>query len=327
MSESPKSRPRSTLPTRRVWARRVGTFVAVPYLAVAAMLATLQRTLTYLPDREPVPASAAGLPPQQVRDVTLTTGDGLTLDGWLVLARGAVFAENDLAASLQDGRPLVLYFPGNGGHRGYRLREIRQLSGLGCHILYFDYRGYAGNPGRPAEEPITADAREVWRYATGELHVSPERIVLWGESLGGGVAVRLALDLCESGDVPAGLILRSTFTSLADAAAWHYPWLPVRWLLIDRYSSIERIPRITCPLLILHGRQDRIVPFEHSQRLFAAAPAASANGVPSRFVELPNAGHNDIMYVAADEVAEAVQQFLESTRLSVVSGHSSVERP
>jgi fermentation-respiration switch protein FrsA (DUF1100 family) len=303
----------------------VGTFVAVPYLAAAAMLATLQRTLIYLPDREPVPASSSGLPPEQVRDVTLTTGDGLTLDGWLVLARAAAFAENDLAASVHDERPLILYFPGNGGHRGYRLKEIRQLAGLGCHILYFDYRGYAGNPGRPAEEPIASDAREVWRYATSELRVPPERIVLWGESLGGGVAVRLASDVCESGGVPAGLILRSTFTSLADAAGWHYPWLPVRWLLIDRYPSIERIPRIACPLLILHGRRDRIVPFAHGERLFAAAPHTSRNGIPPKFVELPAAGHNDIMYVAAEEVADAVQQFLQATRLSVVGRQPSAE--
>jgi fermentation-respiration switch protein FrsA (DUF1100 family) len=97
---------------------------------------------------------------------------------------------------------------------------------------------------------------------------------------------------------------------MTDAAAWHYPWLPVRWLLLDRYPSIERIPRVDCPLLVLHGRQDRIVPFEMGQSLYAAAPERSHNGVPKSFVALPGAGHNDVMYVAAEEVGEAVRRFL-----------------
>jgi hypothetical protein len=271
------------------------------------MLALLQRKLMYLPLREAVPAAATGLPHGQIHDVSLQTHDGLTLHGWLVLADDA---PRDPQSISTDERPLIVYFPGNGGHRGNRLKEVRQFIGLGCHVLYFDYRGYAENPGRPTEADLARDGDRAWQFATQDLGVSPGRIILWGESLGGGVATRLAADLSDQGQIPRGLILRATFTSMTDAAAWHYPWLPVRWVLLDRYPSIERIPRVASPLLVLHGEQDRIVPIEMGQRLFAAAPVRAHNGVPKTFVALPEAGHNDVMYVAADEVGEAVRGFL-----------------
>lgn len=291
----------------RSLAGRAATWGLIPYVFVAAMLALLQRKLMYLPLREAVPAVTTGLPDGQIHDVTLQTHDGLMLHGWLALADDA---PRDRQSISSDNRPLILYFAGNGGHRGYRLKEIRQFLGLGCHVLYFDYRGYAENPGHPTEAELARDADRAWQFATQELGVSPGRIVLWGESLGGGVAVRLAADLSDQGKLPRGLILRGTFTSMTDTAAWHYPWLPVRWLLLDRYPSIDHIPRVACPLLVLHGQQDRIVPFEMGQRLFAAAPERSRSGVPKTFVSLPAAGHNDVMYVAADEVGEAVRGFL-----------------
>jgi fermentation-respiration switch protein FrsA (DUF1100 family) len=288
------------------------TWVLLPYVLVAAMFTLLQRKLIYLPLRESVSALETGLPAEQIRDVQVTTEDGLTLRGWLILADGALPAPTAHREALaSDERPLIIYFAGNGGHRAYRLPEIDQFINLGCHVLYFDYRGYADNPGSPTEADFARDARTVWQYATGELAVPPARIVLWGESLGGAVATRLAAEVCEAGDVPRGLMLRSTFTSLVEAGGWHYPWLPVRWVLIDRYPSIERIPRITCPLLVIHGRQDQIVPFEMGERLYAAAPAQSRNGVAKTFLELPEAGHNDVMYVAAGEVERALSAFLE----------------
>mgnify|MGYP002626874220 CR=1 FL=1 len=126
------------------------------------------------------------------------------------------------------------------------------------------------------------------------------------------MATQLTASLCEEGMSPCGLMLRGTFTALTDAAAYHYPWLPVRWLLIDRYPSLERIPQVTCTLLVIHCRQDRIIPFEQGQRLFTAAPDKSHNGIAKTFVALPQAGHNDVMYVAADEVGAAVAGFLDS---------------
>lgn len=293
-------------PRRRLY-YRLACYAVVPYLFLTGMLAFLQRTLIYLPDTAPALASQSGFENRQLREVTRTTADGLTLHGWFIAADGA---EADEQLPPDDPHPLVLYFPGNGGNRSYRLKEIRQLTSLGCHVLYFDYRGYAGNPGKPTEADIALDAHATWDYAVHQLGAQEKRIVIWGESLGGGVATRLAYDLASLKITPGGLILRCTFTSLVDAGAYHYPWLPVRWVLIDRYPSIDRIASVSCPVLIIHGREDRIVPFEHGQRLFAAARTESHNGIEKQFLDLPQAGHNDMMYVAAEEIRAAVEEFL-----------------
>src|SRR5207302_1312059 len=129
---------------------------------------------------------------------------------------------------------------------------------------------------------------------------------------GGGVSVRLASELCQKKIPPAGLILRSTFSSLTDAAAYHFPWLPVRWVLIDRFLSQQLIRDVTCPVLQVHGRRDTIVPLALGQRLFAAAPEKSASGLPKRFVELPSADHNDVMETSGPEVSRAIREFFES---------------
>lgn len=289
---------------------RLTCYALLPYLVVVGMFTFLQRKLIYIPDRSPALARDVGFVNGELREVNRVTDDGLTLHGWFIAAAGA--GEAPAALADDDPHPLVLYFPGNAGHRGYRDKEIRQLRALGCHVLYFDYRGYAENPGQPTEADLARDARSAWDYAIETLGARPEQIMIWGESLGGGVATGLAYDLCGDGATPRGLILRCTFTSLVDAGAHHYPWLPVRWVLADRYPSIERIPHVTCPLLMIHGRQDRIIPFEHSERLYAAAPSQSHNGLPKRLVALPDAGHNDMMYVAADEIRAAVQLFLEN---------------
>ncbi len=305
-SPAPSVVASSKSPRKRLY-YRLACYAVVPYLFVIVMLAFFQRTLIYLPDRTPAIANEAGFFNGQLREVTRSTRDGLTLHGWFIAPDGMDAVEK---LPSDDPHPLVIYFPGNGGNRSYRLKEIRQLTSLGCHVLYFDYRGYAGNPGKPNEADISDDARGAWDYAVETLGARPEQIVIWGESLGGGVATGLAHQLCTQGTIPGGLILRCTFTSLADAGSYHYPWLPVRWVLIDRYPSLERIPSVTCPLLIVHGHQDQIVPFEQGKQLFDAAPGSSRNGVPKQFLELPDAGHNDMMYVAADEIGDAVAAFL-----------------
>jgi fermentation-respiration switch protein FrsA (DUF1100 family) len=308
-SRLPARKPRTW---RRAVVRSAVVYVAFPYLAIAALLAVFQRSLIYQPTRAAaISASAGGKASGRFHDIALRTHDGLELNGWHCLAAGCTAKDAaECDRELRSGRPLVLYFPGNGGNRSHRSADCRDFSELGAHVILVDYRGYAENPGSPSEESFAADARSVWSYATAR-GVSADRIVLFGESLGGGVASRLAAELCEAGTPPAGLILNSTFSSLADAAAWHYPYFPVRILLRDRYPSVQRAPSITCPVLQIHGGRDDIVPLAFGRRLFEALPAASANGVNKRFVELPNAGHNDIP--SADFTA-AVSAFFESIR-------------
>jgi fermentation-respiration switch protein FrsA (DUF1100 family) len=211
---------------------------------------------------------------------------------------------------LAAGRRLVLYFSGNAANRRYRVEEFGVFIALGTDVFIFDYRGYGDNLGSPSEELLVADARAIWNYTTQERGVQPDRIILYGESLGGAIAVRLAAEACEAETPPGALIVRSTFSSLVDAGAHHYPWLPVRLGLVDRFPSIDYIPQVTCPILQIHGTRDAIMPIALGHRLFEAAPEQSSSGIAKQFVELP-AGHNDVTLVARAPLRSAVREFLE----------------
>ena len=176
------------------------------------------------------------------------------------------------------------------------------LNRLGLSVLLFDYRGYGGNTGRPSEEGLAADARAAQAWLAAQPDVDPQRIAYFGESLGAAVAVGLAVQR-----PPAALILRSPFTSLADVGAVHYPWLPVRWLLLDRYPSIERIASVHAPLLVIAGDRDDIVPLPLSRRLYDAAVE------PKRFVLVPGAGHNDPELLDGSLMLDEIERFLSET--------------
>ncbi|MFV1965573.1 MAG: alpha/beta hydrolase [Pirellulaceae bacterium] len=306
----------------RRWPRflRIAVFLVASYLGCVIMLAFLQRSFIYHPRREsPIDPSAAELPLGRVHSVCIEAEDGVHLNGWHIIPRHERATTTEACDRvLSSGRWLVLYFSGNAANRQVRAPEFSVLTDEGANVFLFDYRGYGDNRGSPSETHLAADAWAVWRYATRDRNVPTDRVVFYGESLGGGVAVRLAAELSEAGTPPAGLILRSTFSSLVDAAAYHFPWAPVRWMLVDRYPSIDRIPQVTCPILQIHGRRDRIVPFTMASRLFGAAPDVAANGLRKRFVELPDAGHNDILYVAEPELRRAVREFFQD--LEKVSG-------
>lgn len=299
-------------PPRLTWWKRWLLLLMVPYLGALIMLGAFQRSLIYHPfAAKSLPANQAGFGTGRAHDVTTRTEDNLDLRGWLVLAKGHVASTDEqFNAELAKDRPVILYFGGNAANRNYRLLEVQVLTEAGADVLIFDYRGYGESPGEPSEEGLARDARAVWRFATELKKIESRRIVLYGESLGGGVAVRLANELSLNKTPPAGLILRSTFSSLTDAASSHFPFIPVRWLLLDRFPSDQRIRDVTCPLLQLHGRRDAIVPIRLGQKLFAAAPDNSASGIAKKFVDLLQADHNDVMETSRSEVSKAIRDFL-----------------
>ncbi len=297
---SPRSRRRRLL-------RGIAVYVLTPYLVVTLIFAALQRKFLYPATREAdLRAASAGLDPQKASDIELHAAGGLTLHGWHFLAQPAD------ATSAQ--RLLVLYFPGNAGNRRDRILDCREFARLDCDVLLFDYRGYGDNGGSPTEERLAVDARRAWVYALQDLFVPPERIVIFGESLGGAVAVRLAAEMSDAGTPPAGLVLNSTFASLPETVRWHFPAFPFQFLLLDRYPSVDRIPHVTCALLQFHGTDDEFVPLAHARRLFDAAPERSADGVPKQFISIEQGTHNAL---PVNMVEEELAAFLARVRETI----------
>jgi uncharacterized protein len=277
------------VPGMERWLIPVG--VVLLLVALVLLLAwLLQRSLIYFPSGgAPGPVEAV-LPGGE--EVTFVTEDGLELAAWFLPPDRQPRTIRALPAA-------VVVFNGNGGNRALRAPLAEALAASGIGVLLFDYRGYGGNPGSPTEEGLAADARAAVAYLEDRAGVDPDRIVYFGESLGAAVAVGLTLER-----PPAGLILRSPFTSLVEMAGTHYPFLPSRLLLKDRFPSIDRIGRVTAPLLVIVGTDDAIVPPEQSRRLFAEA------GRGERLLEIAGADHNDYALLAGEELVAAVVEFV-----------------
>jgi fermentation-respiration switch protein FrsA (DUF1100 family) len=238
----------------------------------------------YYPSADVSSPEEAGLP--RAEAITFQTDDGLTLNGWFVPA----------TAAATEGT--VIVFNGNAGNRSYRAELAQQFARDGYSTLLFDYRGYGGNPGTPTEDGLARDARAARRYVVSRPGVDTRRIIYFGESLGAAVAVSLSVS-----EPPQALILRSPFASLGETGRYHFPYLPVSWLLRDRFSSIDRIAGLRCPLLVIAGDRDSIVPVEHSRHLFDAASQ------PKQFVLIANADHNDDALAGASGIT-SVAPFL-----------------
>ena len=265
------------------FALRVLRGVAVAYCLVLLLLLWLENSLLY-----PAPVYPAGdweaeyLPHE---DVYFNSADGTKLHGWYV--------------EHPQPRAIILYAHGNGEHVAYlgpylkEMRDERQVS-----IFAFDYRGYGRSEGAPEEQGILADGYAAQQWLTKRSGLRPDELVLMGRSLGGGVVVDLA---SKSG--ARGLVLQNTFTSVPDAAAYLYPWAPVRWLMKNRYDSLSKINNYSGPLLISHGTADTLVPIALSRRLYEAASGRK------EFYVIEGGDHNAL---EPAEYAVALDRFLDS---------------
>ncbi|MBW3578223.1 MAG: alpha/beta hydrolase [Actinobacteria bacterium] len=242
-----------------------------------------QRRLVYLPTQR-LPSVADVL--AGAEDVTLATEDGLRLAAWWLPVPGATVA--------------VMVLHGNAGNRSGRAPLASALAQFGLSALLVDYRGYGGNPGRPTERGLLADARaaRAWLDARGDVR----RTVYFGESLGAAVAAALAAET-----PPAALILRSPFVSLAEVARVHYPVVP-DWFLRDRYATVDHVAEVAVPVLVVAGERDDIVPPDQSRRVYEVAAG------PKRFVEIAGADHNDPALLTGDRLLAAVESFLAEHR-------------
>ncbi len=260
------------------------TLVA-PIAVLLAVVWLCQRRLIYFPRSQDVPPVAGILPGAE--EISFDTPDGVRLSGWFAPSTETVAGAT------------VLVFNGNAGDRSFRAPLAAALNQAGLSVLLFDYRGYGRNPGSPSEKGLVTDTRTARAYAAARDKVDVGRLVYFGESLGAAVAVALALE-----HPPAALVLRSPFTSLTDMGRLYYPLLPTNLLLRDRFDSLRQIGHLTCPVLIIAGDQDRIVPQDQSRRLFDAAQE------PKRFVLIRGANHNDFELLAGGQLLDEVTRFV-----------------
>lgn len=241
------------------------------YAALVAGMYVFQRNLMYLPSASMPSPAASGV--GEMRTVTLHTEDGLELAAWYRPAR--------------PGRATIVYFHGNAGHLGYRAGRVRPYLDAGYGVLLVEYRGYGGNPGRPSEEGLYRDGRAALAYLAGG-GVAVRCLVLYGESLGGGVAVQLAVEQARKGTPAGAVVLEAPLTSVADIGARHMPFVPVRTLLKDRFNILAKVVEIEAPLLIVHGENDRVVPIGSGRALYAAALP------PKDSLWVAGGGHEDL---------------------------------
>lgn len=266
---------------------RLVTAGVVAYVAVLVVLFVMQRQLLFpagggLPSLER--AGLVGL----MEPVKIATADGLTLLAWY-------------HRPPTPGAPLIVVFHGNGGTIEIRAAKARTYIGAGFGVLLLEYRGYGGNPGSPSETGLYADGRGALAFAAAQ-GIASDRLILLGESLGTGIAVQMAVE-----QHVAALVLEAPYSSIADVAQNSYPWLPVRWLVCDRFDSATKIAVVDAPLFIAHGERDQIIPVQFGRALFAAASE------PKEAKWLPDAGHDVIGRPAVDA---AVLDFLKRNGLT-----------
>jgi len=251
-------------------------------LLVWFLIRKLERSHMYYP-RSEIEASPSeiGLAYQ---DIFLTTSDGVRIHGWWIPA--------------DTSRSTILFCHGNAGNISHRLASILIFHQLGLNVFIFDYRGYGKSTGSPSEKGTYRDAAAAYDYLRKKRGIIPGKIIIFGRSLGGAVAVELAGEK-EAG----GLICESAFTSAVDMGKNIFPFLPADLLVFDKYDSISRVGRLSLPKLFIHSREDNLIPFEHGERLYRAASP------PKDFLEI-RGDHNEGFLISEEIYRKTIDNFL-----------------
>lgn len=254
---------------------------------IVVALRLLENRFIFFPPRYPqgfVPPAAHGLSPEEV---WLEASDGIRLNAYFLPA--------------SDSRRVMLVLHGNAENIGHGLARLKEFAGLGLNLFALDYRGYGRSEGSPDEAGVYLDAEAAYRYLTEGRGFSAEDVILFGNSLGGAVAVDLA-----ARTACGALILESTFTSARDMARRMFLLPLFEYIPRSRFDSIAKVGSVRAPVLIIHGTRDEVVPFAMGERLYAAASE------PKRFLRVEGAGHNDVLLVAGERYLAAIRELLEN---------------
>jgi fermentation-respiration switch protein FrsA (DUF1100 family) len=268
--------------------RRMPAYVRLPlvllaaYVTAAGMLFTFQKSFIYVPTVGSEPPAAFGM--ADVRVSRLHAADGASLELW--------------SAAAASGKPTIAFFHGNAGNLSHRAPIFRMFQDKGYGFVALEYRGYGNSSGTPSEHALYDDGRLVLDTIVEDMHVPESSVILYGESIGTGVATKLAVERQV-----AGLVLQSTYTSVADAARRRFFWLPIDLLLTERFSNIDKIDRVQEPLLILHGEEDDLFPVSMAR----AIEAKATSRVSSAY--FADAGHNNISVL---DIGMHLQDFVAS---------------
>jgi fermentation-respiration switch protein FrsA (DUF1100 family) len=242
--------------------------IVAGYIALVVVIYLVQRNLQYFPDKSS-PGKPADAGVKEMAVVTVKTDDGLELFAWFAPPR-------------EKGGKIVIVYHGNAGNISHRAIKAAHFIERGYGVFLCEYRGYGGNPGSPTEEGLYKDARAAIKWLEDKSY-SPAQFVLYGESLGTGVAVQIATEIA-----PKQLILEAPFSSAVEVGQRAYSILPVNMLMTDRFDSLDKISKIKTSLFIIHGDEDTVIPIDLSKRLFERA------NHPKEFITIERGGHSDL---------------------------------
>ena len=256
------------------------------FLSYGVFLVSCERRIIYHPYKYPEGNWSPSSSLVSKEDVHFISGDGVRLHGWYI--------------SSKSSNATLLWFHGNAGNITHRLVNIEALKPLDLDIFIFDYRGYGKSEGEPNEEGIYLDSQAAYDWLVKVKRIIPEKIILFGRSLGGICAVEVA-----SKNPAAGIILESAFPSAGKMAKNFFPVLPLGWAIKSKFNAIGKVPNLKIPKLFLHGTRDEIVPYNLGRELFSAAAE------PKIFYDIEGAGHNDTFLVGGANYFNSIDQFVK----------------